>query len=345
MKLLNAPLALMLAMFLLPTTVSATTTLRYTDHEPLGGMRTRFIKDVFFTAIEKQSNGRLKIEEHWNGGLAVGYDALRVIGDGSAADMGIVVPEYTADKLPLHQIFKSFPVGPSGDKQIEFFKRVYAEIPAFPAELKKENVVNIFFGTGYPVAFFGTRPLKNLEDIKGTKWRSASFWHQDFLRNAGATPLTMPWGPETVNAFKSGALDGIMVNIDSGYDLKVQEMAPNVLVSNELWLGHVYLLVMNKETWDKLAQEDKEAIQRAAKIAYKTAGSVMDNALVQQIDTLRKSGAKVRALQHKEVEHWQDVTRYQEIQAKWVKKQEALNVKDVSPTMEKVSNIMSDVMK
>ena len=136
-------LVMVLAAFLLPATASAEKTLRYSDHEPLGGMRTKFIKDVFFAAIEKESNGRLRIRDQWDGVLATGYDALGVLGEGAIADIGIVVPEYKSDKMPLHQIFKSFPVGPTGDNQVKFFRRVYAEIPAFPAELEKNNVVNI----------------------------------------------------------------------------------------------------------------------------------------------------------------------------------------------------------
>ncbi|MFP1497474.1 hypothetical protein ACLB1Q_27700 [Escherichia coli] len=38
----------------------------YTDHEPYGGMRTQIIKEIFFAEIE-ESQGRLKIEPHWNG--------------------------------------------------------------------------------------------------------------------------------------------------------------------------------------------------------------------------------------------------------------------------------------
>lgn len=345
MEIIRKPLALVLTLLLLPAAASATTTLRYTDHEPLGTMRTRFIHDVFFPAIEKESQGRLKIEEHWGGELSTGYDALLTVREGKTADIGIVVPEYAAKELPLHQIFKSFPVGPSGDKQIAFFRRVFTEIPAFPAELEKAGVVNIFSATGYPVAFFSTHPLKNLEDIRGTTWRSASFWHQDFLRNAGAIPVTMPWGPQTVEAFKTGKLDGIMVNVDSGYDLKIQKMAPDVLVSKELWLGHVYLLVMNQKVWNGLAEEDKAAITRAADIANKSAGSVMDSHFDPQLDALRKDGAKVRVLRHSEVVHWQQVTRYQDAQALWVKQQEALGNKDAGPMMEKVSAIMSQTMK
>ena len=47
-------LATILTVVLLPGTALAAKVLRYSDHEPLGGMRTRFIKDVFFAAIEKE---------------------------------------------------------------------------------------------------------------------------------------------------------------------------------------------------------------------------------------------------------------------------------------------------
>lgn len=335
----------MFAVFLLPITASATQILKYTDHEPLGGMRTQFIKDVFFSAIEKESNGRLKIEAHWGGELSTGYDALRIIGTDNTADIGIVVPEYSSGNLPLHQIFKSFPVGPTGDKQVEFFRRVYTDIPAFPKELEKENVVNLFFGTGFPVAFLSAKPLNNLNGIKGEKWRSASFWHKDFLQNAGAVPVSMPWGEGVYNALQNGSLNGLMVNVDSGYDIKAHEVAPNVLVSKDLWLGHVYLLVMNKNTWDGLAKEDQEAILRAAQIAYKSLGSVMDSRFDELVAEMRKEGVKVRIMTPVEVKQWKTMTKYQEVQRAWVKEQQAKGVKEVGSTMEKVSVIMNDVLK
>lgn len=336
---------MILAAALLPGTASATKILRYSDHEPLGGMRTRFIKDVFFAAVEKESNGRLKIEEHWNAELSSGYDALRTAGKGEAADLAIVVPEYMADNLPLHQIFKSFPTGPAGAQQVSFFRRVYGEIPEFSAELAKNNAVPVFLATGYPVAFYGTRPLGTLADIKEQKWRSASFWHQDFLRNAGAVPVTMHWGEEVYKALAARTLDGLMVNVDSGYMLKVHETAPNVLVSRNLWLGHLYLLTMNRNTWDGLAAEDKAAIQRAAETAYKTLGAVMDRSFAAMIDDLKNAGVSVRQLEAAEVEAWKTTTRAGEVQADWVRKQENKGVKDAGAVLQKVQAIMNEAMQ
>lgn len=348
MRLFNLPgklLAMTLAAFLLPATASAETTLRYTDHEPLGGMRTQFIKDVFFPAVEKESGGRLKIADYWNGELATGYDALRVVGDGSIADIGIVVPEYAADELPLHQIFKSFPVGPTGDRQVDFFRRVYGQVPAFPAELKKQNVVNLLFATGYPLAFFSAKPIESLDDMKGKRWRTASFWHRDFLQNAGASPVSMPWGPEIFDALKAKTLDGLMVNVDSGTMLKVHEPAPYVLASKDLWLGHVYLLAMNGDAWNELAQEDRDAIQRAAETAYRTMGEVMDESFDVMMKDLSDEGATIRLLDDGEIDAFKTAVKYQDVQAAWVKAQEAKGVKDAGLAMEQVRAVLKDAME
>lgn len=337
-------LALLLAASLLPAAASATRTLIYSDHEPSEGMRARFINDVLFPAIEKESQGRLKIDAHWGGELSTSYEALGKVSKGDI-DMATVVPEYAADQLPLHQIFKSFPVGPAGAKQVDFFRRAYATIPAFPAELKKNNIVSIFLETGYPLAFFSSKAMANVSEVKGGTWRSASFWHRDFLHNAGATPVTMPWGEQTYNALKSGAIDGMMLNVDSAYDLKAYQYAPNVLISRDLWLGHLYILAMNKKTWDTLAKEDQAAILRAAQTAYQSLGAVMDRSYNAQIDDLRKAGARVRILAPQEVMQWRATTRYQEAQAKWIKEQHLKGVEGADSVMQQVSAIMDDTMQ
>ena len=338
-------LAMVATACLLPASAFAEKILRYSDHEPLGGMRTRFIKEVLFPAIEKESNGRLKIEDHWNGDIAKAYDALGAVRDGKLTDLAIAVPEYTASELPLHQIFKSFPVGPTGERQVSFFRRVYADVPELSAELARNNVVPVFLATGYPVAFFSTQALKSLDEIKGQKWRSASFWHLDFLKNAGATPVTMHWGDDVYKALAARTLDGLMVNVDSGYDLKVQEHAPHVLVSRALWLGHLYPLVMNRDTWNGLAKDDQEAIQRAAVTAYKALGSTMDRRFEDQIEELRNSGATVRVLEKQEVDAWETATRYRDVQAAWVKTQARAGINEAGPALQKIRAILNDSMK
>ena len=114
----------------------AETVLRYSDHEPYGNMRTRFINDVFFKNIESESQGRIKIEPHWGGSIAKAHDELQAIAD-HKTDLIVAVPEYSLQQLPLHQLFKGFMTAPSGDAQVQTLRRIYADIPELTAEYQK----------------------------------------------------------------------------------------------------------------------------------------------------------------------------------------------------------------
>jgi TRAP-type C4-dicarboxylate transport system substrate-binding protein len=137
----------------------------------------------------------------------------------------------------------------------------------------------------------------------------------------------------------------MMLNVDSGYDLKAYQFAPNVLISKDLWLGHLYILAMNKNTWDTLSHEDQAAIQRAAETVYQLQGAAMDRSFNTQIDDLRKVGAMVRVLKPEEISQWETTTHYQAAQAKWVKEQEWKGVKDAGTVMAQVNAIMDETMQ
>lgn len=294
------------------------TRLTYSDHEPLGNMRTRFLNDVFFRAIEKESNGHIKIDSHWNGEISISYDALKTVKEGTKAQITVIVPEYCMKELPLHQIFKSFPTGPAGQEQVNFFRGIYDEIPELMKEIDAQNLHVIFVATGYPAAFFSSKPLRNLKDIRGQKWRSASFWHKDFLTNAGAIPITMAWGQGVFDALNDGTLDGLMVNVDSGYDINAHKAAPHILTSQRLWLGHEYIIAMNKSVWESLSENDRRAIESAAESSYSLLGDVMNEAYTRQLNVLRSDGADVRVMTDEEVSFWEETTNYREIQNKYV---------------------------
>lgn len=321
-------------------TASAPRTLRYSDHEPLGGMRTRFLKEVFFAEIEKETRGRIRIDEHWNGELADSHGVLAAVSTEDKADIGVIVPEYFAKQMPRGQLFKSFLTGPAGQAQVDFFRQAFAEIPAFGQELERNGLAPIFYATGYPVAFYSREPLKDLDGIAGQKWRTASFWHRDFLRNVGAEPVSIPWGQGVFDGLRKGEIDGLMVNVDSGYMLDVHTVAPHVLASRKLWLGHVYIIAINSRTWRELAEEDRAAIQRAAQTAYAKLGAVMD----QSFDAMRKdladAGAVVRLLTDAEVERFASRAGYAREQSRWVSDQEASGTEGIKETFDQLKSLM-----
>lgn len=296
--------------------IQAQTVMTFSDHQPLGQMRTDFLHEVFFPAIERESKGAIKVEQHWNGERAIAYDALPSLSSGKN-DISTIVPEYKASEMPLHQLFKSFPVGPSGAQQVRFFREVFNTIPAFNQELDQNNIHPIFLATGYPAGFFSTQPLADTSAIKAQKWRSASFWHLDFIKSANAVPMRMHWGPEIFDALKDGRMDGILVNIDSAYNLKLHKTAPYALVSPNLWLGHLYIVAMNKDKWLQLSTDEKQAIERAAEFAYAKLGEQMDASYKTMLEKLKQDGAHIKTLTDAQVQNWANATQYQTHQQQW----------------------------
>ena len=105
-----------------------------------------------------------------------------------------------------------------------------------------------------------------------------------------------------------------------------------------------YLVAMNRYTWNGLAQDDKEAIRRAAEISYQSLGRVMDSSYDAMLEDLKSAGAKVRLLDGAELDAWNKTTKFQQIQAKWILEQEVKGVKDAGPVMEKVRNLLNEAM-
>lgn len=300
--------------------------LTYSDHEPFGNMRTKFLNDVFFKEIEKISSGNITVIPHWNGELGISYDALKNLQDGTQVQISTIVPEYFSKELPLHQIFKSFPAGPTGNEQVKFFSQIYNEIPELLNEIENQNLKVIFVATGYPVAFFNTEKISSLNQLRRKKIRSASFWHRYFLKNFGSIPVNIRWGQEVFDALKNKTLDGLMVNIDSGYDINAHKVAPNILTSQKFWLGHEYIIAMNKNAYDKLSEDDKRIIELAAENSYKKLGKIMDESFFKQIELLKSEGVDLKILSDYEVQSFVKSVDYEKIQDKWAYENSAENV-------------------
>jgi TRAP-type C4-dicarboxylate transport system, periplasmic component len=315
-------------------------TLTFTDHEPLGNMRTR-VTEHFFRLVEQESKGRIRIDDHWNGEISSSYDAYETVLEGENADMATVVPEYDSQRMPLHQLFKSFLTGPSGEAQVALIRKAYKTIPELTDELHRAGIHPVLVATGYPVGFFSRQPMADLSALRGQTWRTASFWHVSYLESAGARNKRIPWGEQVSDSLRSGAIDGIMVNIDSGWDIGAHRAAPHLLVSQELWLGHIYLVAMNLDRWNALPEKDKRAIERAATKTYKTMGKTMDQSYEQLIQQLSNDGCSVRRLTHDEVSDFIATARQSEIQQQWIGQKESEGISDVRRVFEKLRSLVS----
>lgn len=343
----KARLALVAAICIAGTmaAVSATSaeTVRYSDHDVLGGMRTDFVHDVWFPEIAKQTDGGITVRDYFGGTLLGPREVLKGLGDG-IVKLAYIYPGHYPDQLVAHSIFPLLPRGPARfENIIWFYRQVYERVPAFREELARANWEPLMITAGLPGAFGATYAAASLKDLEGKKWRAAGNWPLRYLSNAGATPVSIPWDDLYIS-LQTGTVDGVYTNYDGLHMAKLDEVASNILISKELWFATPMVHGANKSWFDALPAEQQEAIRAASEEAERQFGEVYNQTFEQIRSVQEAAGYKVVELTDEDVAHWENADKLVELQQAWVAEAEAAGLKNAAEVMEQVRAIYSEAM-
>ena len=249
-------------------------TLKYTDADPLGGMRTDFVKNVWLAEIGTQSGGKVKFQDFWGGALMSSKEALKGVGS-DVAEMGFIFPGHYPGELVAHSIFSLFPRGPNAfSDMVWLYRQAYEEVPELKGELSRVGVMPVMITAGLPGAFVSAKPVKTLADIKNQKWRAGGKWPLRFLENAGAIPVSVPWD-DTYMAMQTGTIVGCFTNYDGLHLMKFDEVGKQVMISKELWYATPFVHLINIKTFQSLPKDVQQAILKASEIAEQKFGAVL----------------------------------------------------------------------
>jgi TRAP-type C4-dicarboxylate transport system substrate-binding protein len=317
-------------------------TARYTDHDPNGGMRTGFVADVWLSEIEDRTD--IDVQDFFGGTLLGSKEVLGGVGAG-VADMGFVYPGHYPNRLVAHSIFSLFPRGPEKFEDMAwFYNEVYNRVPAFKAELAAENAVPLMITAGLPGAFVGRNKLTGLDDISGEKWRAGGKWPLKYLENAGAIPVSVPWGDIYV-ALQTGTIDGTFTNYDGLHLMKFDEVAQNLLISKELWFAVPFLHIANKDFFDGLSEADRNGLIEASRAAEQQFSAVYDAAFDQVRSEQEAAGYTVTELSSEDVAKWENASQLESLRAEWVESAAAAGLENAADVMEQVIAIHAEALK
>lgn len=319
-------------------------TLRYSDHDPLGGMRTQFVNDVWLPEIEKKSGGALTVQPFFGGVLLGSKEVLTGVGQG-VADIGFVFPGHYPERMVAHTIFPLFPRGPAKFEDMAwFYHEVYDRVPAFRDELAAEGWEPLMVTAGLPGAFAASYEVSGLDGLEGQKWRAGGKWPLKYLENAGASPVAVPWG-DTYVALQTGTIDGVFTNYDGLHLMKFDEVADNLLISKELWFAVPFLHGINKTKFDSLSQEEQKALQDASAEAEKQFAAVYDATFEDIRKTQEDAGATVTELSAEDVLAWENADALEALRQEWIEDAKAAGLGNAAEVMEQVARIHAEAME
>lgn len=222
----------------------------------------------FVDKVEAMSGGQLKIQLTAAGSIVPAFEVLDAVHKG-ILDAGHGWPGYWFGKHPATTLFSSVAGGPFGLSNTDFLawcyhgggKELYNEL--LQKELKLNVVAFVTAGeAGDPQGWF-KKPIKNVKDLRGLKFRSAGASALIF-KELGMSVVILPTG-EIVPAIQRGVIDGAEFS-DPSADMRLglQDVAkyyynPGIHQPT----GFVELLV-NKKKWDELTPSLKAIVEYGA---------------------------------------------------------------------------------
>jgi len=336
-------LSLLLVVSFTGIATAKTIKMKYSDKDPLGGMRTNFVKNVWHKEIEKQTGGKVKMQTFFGGALLNSKEILKGIGD-NVTQSGFLYPGHYPGQLSAFTIYKLFPMGPSKfETMVWLYRKVMEEIPEFNQGLKQANQKVLLFTAGLPGAFTGKNPIPNLASIKGDKWRAGDKWGLRFLKNAGAVPVSVPWG-DVYMALQTGTIDGCFTNYDGLHMMKFDEVASNLLISKKLWYAMPFIHNVNLDFWNGLSKDVQQSIMKASTIAEEKFAAVYDAGFDKVRSEQEAAGYKITVMSDADVAKWASEDKLDTLQQQWVKEAEAAGLKTAASVMEKMKALHKQAM-
>jgi TRAP-type C4-dicarboxylate transport system substrate-binding protein len=211
--------------------------------------------------VEKRSEGTITFDRFWDGTLLKGEEMAEGLRDGRV-DVAQVTPPMYPGKFPLTSVtelpFASNNV-PAGAAAIN---KLAQENEALKNEYSSQHLVPLAFNIASPSALGTKKPIRTVEDLKGTKLRGIDRQSR-LLKAAGANLVNM--GPADIYAgIERGLINGFN-GIPFGFvgALKFPEVAKYY---TDLGMGITTAnpLSMSEQGWSRLSARQQQVIREVS---------------------------------------------------------------------------------
>jgi TRAP-type C4-dicarboxylate transport system substrate-binding protein len=251
-----------------------------------GEFHTRNVKQ-FVEDAQKAAGGKLEIVVHSNGSLIKHPDILRAVSTGQVniaefllGQFGNEEPVFNADNVPF--------LAAGYDAAWKLYQ---AQKPVLEKTLQKRGL-RLLYSVAWPgQGIYTKEPLKSVEDLKGTKFRTYSPLTARLAELLGASP-TVIQVPEVPQMFATGAVHAMITSSATGTSTKAWEFVKNYYKTSAMHPKNA--VVVNQRSFSRLPKDQQGALTKAAASAEKRGWEMSKARETEGNDTLAKNGMSVR---------------------------------------------------
>ena len=140
-------------------------------------------------------------------------------------------------------------------------------------------------------------------------------------------------------ALQTGTIDGALANYDGLRMMKLDEAAPNLLVSKELWYALPFLHIVNARRFERLPMELRQALLRTAAMAEKKFADTYDAAFEALRAEQVADGYTVTDMSPEDLARWENREALARLQSEWVTEAESAGLANAGEIMAEVKAI------
>jgi len=201
-----------------PAQPTGPVTLIFSTHESNAGIYYAKFWKPWIDEVEKRTDGKVKIEAHFNGELAGPPDAWDVLVNGTV-DISNVHLQNVPGKFPMADIVSFTSYDLVNQRPGYVLNELYNKYPEMQKELADCHV--LMLASTYWTSYAGSKKVTKLEDMKGMKAVGVGAWPNKRAEKLGFVPVSM--GPmDILPSLQSGVVDGgplgtLLILLDFGW--------------------------------------------------------------------------------------------------------------------------------
>jgi TRAP-type mannitol/chloroaromatic compound transport system substrate-binding protein len=242
------------------------------------------VRVSFVEALERMSDGRIKIQMHPVGALFPVQEGLEAVGTG-VVEIAMMTGGYFTGKLgPIATLESGLPGAErtAMERYAFFYVKGFLEIAR--EAYAKHNVYYLAPHLSPQWDLIAKKPIKSAADFKGLKIRAFGI-EAKWFESMGASPV-MLGGGELHTALSTGVVDAVRWGSPAViHRLGLHEAGKYFIQPSPLPAPNNNFLI-NRDAWDKVPSDLKAMFQEAAKLAsldYLARGAALDAAAIGQM--------------------------------------------------------------
>ena len=246
------------------------------------------------------------------------------------ADVSFTVHGYTPGRFVLTQMAEFGFLGDTAEPICIAFNRVASKYPQFAQEHQGVKVLS-YFTHGPGIVFNTKKPVTQVADLQGLKWRVGGGMVNEIAKTLGMN-VTLKPATDSYELLSGGVMDGTLFPAESTESFKIDKIVKHATFFPGGLYNTSFVFMMNQGRYDKLTPEEKKAVDAiSGETAARIFGRGWDKVDRRGIALMQANNVQMVKADAKFVAEVKSKTAG--LEQKWVKDAEAKGLKDAAKVL------------